>query len=226
VTPVSPSFASRRLRTPRRKPRNAYHHGNLRQALVDQAVRTIHGAGVETLTLRDVGASLGVSRTALYRHFADKTALLAAVATDGFRALRTGLQAAWDAADHGRAGLEAQGWAYVRFALASPGHYRVMFGGFVAKANCDPELTTEASGAFGVLVAALAELQQQGLVREGDSEALALFVWSAVHGVAMLAIDGQLTRPGVSLDPVLHTVVQRIWDGIAAPDEPRRTAGH
>jgi len=130
-----------------------------------------------------------------------------------------------DAAGRGRAGLEAQGLAYVRFALANPGHYRVMFGGFVAKANCDPELTTEASGAFGVLLAALAELQEQGVVREGDPEALALFVWSAVHGVAMLAIDGQLTRPGRSLDQVPHLIVQRIWDGIAAPDEPRRAAG-
>jgi len=225
MAPVTPSPATSRLRTPRRKPRNAYHHGNLRQALLDQAVRTIHRAGVEALTLRDVGASLGVSRTALYRHFADKTALLAAVATDGFRGLRTSLEEAWGAAGRGRGGLEAQGLAYVRFALANPGHYRVMFGGFVAKANCDPELTTEASGAFGVLLAALAELQEQRVVREGDPEALALFVWSAVHGVAMLAIDGQLTRPGRSLDQVPHLIVQRIWDGIAAPDEPRRAAG-
>lgn len=212
---------ARTVRAPHRKPRNAYHHGNLRQALVDQAVRTIHRAGVEALTLRDVGAGLGVSRTALYRHFADKTALLAAVATEGFRALRASLQDSWDAAGRGQAGFEAQGLAYVRFALANPGHYRVMFGGFVAKADCDPTLTEEASGAFGVLLAALAELQRQGLARDGNPEALALFVWSTVHGVAMLAIDGQLTRPGLSLDPVLHAVVQRIWDGIAAPRSAR-----
>jgi AcrR family transcriptional regulator len=224
VAQNSPAAAARRPRAPQRKPRNAYHHGNLRQALVDQAVRTIHRAGVEGLTLRDVGASLGVSRTALYRHFADKTALLAAVATDGFRALRTALQEAWDGAGRGQAGFEAQGLAYVRFALASPGHYRVMFGGFVAKADCDPNLTTEASGAFGVLLAALTELQQRKLVRGGEPEPLALFVWSTVHGVAMLAIDGQLTRPGLSLDPVMHSVVQRVWDGIAVPGGPDRTA--
>ncbi len=222
---VAPVGAARRLRTPSRKPRNAYHHGNLRQALVDQAVRTIQRAGVEALTLRDVGASLGVSRTALYRHFADKTALLAAVATEGFRALRVALQDSWDLAGHGRAGFAAQGLAYVHFALANPGHYRVMFGGFVAKADCDPDLTTEASGAFGVLLAALAELQQQKLVRAGDPEALALFVWSTVHGVAMLAIDGQLTRPGLSLEPVMQTIVDRIWDGVCAPGRRRVAAG-
>ena len=224
MTSVSPSPgpATSRLRTPRRKPRNAYHHGNLRQALVDHAVQTIHRRGVEALTLRDVGASLGVSRTALYRHFADKTALLAAVATDGFRALRTALQDAWDGAGRGQVGFEAQGLAYVRFALAHPGHYRVMFGGFVAKTDCDPDLMTEASGAFGVLLSALVELQQQKLVRQGNPEPLALFVWSSVHGIAMLAIDGQLARPGLSLDPVLHAVVHRIWDGVAAPGGPRR----
>jgi AcrR family transcriptional regulator len=216
VPPLPSAPAVRRRPAPRRKPRNAYHHGNLRQALVDQAVRTIHGAGVEALTLRDVGASLGVSRTALYRHFADKTALLAAVATDGFRALRAALQESWDAGGHGRSGFEAQGLAYMRFALDNPGHYRVMFGGFVAKADCDPDLTVEASGAFGVLLAALRELQQQQLVRAGDPEALALFVWSTVHGVSMLGIDGQLARPGLSLAPVMHSIVQRIWDGIAA----------
>ena len=221
---MSPDSVVRRRAAPRRKPRNAYHHGNLRQALVDQAVRTIHRAGVEALTLREVGASLGVSRTALYRHFADKQALLAAVATDGVRALRTALQDAWDGGGRGQAGFEAQGLAYVRFALANPGHYRVMFGGFVAKADCDPKLTTEASAAFGVLLAALAELQQQKLVRSGDPEPLALFVWSTVHGVAMLAIDGQLTRPGLSLDLVMHTVVQRVWDGIAARGGSGRTA--
>ena len=73
-----------------------------------------------------------------------------------------------------------------------------------------------------MLLAALTELQQQELVRAGDLEALALFVWSTVHGVAMLAIDGQLTRPGLPLDPVMHAVVDRVWDGIAAPGAAAR----
>src|SRR5690606_9196847 len=106
---------------------------------------------------------------------ADKTALLAAVATDGFRALRLALERSWDGAGRGRPGFEAQGMAYMRFALDNPGHYRVMFGGFVAKADVDPDLTAEAAGAFGALLTALAELQQQGLVRPGHPEPLALF---------------------------------------------------
>lgn len=182
---------------------------------MDQAVRTIRAHGVEALTLRDAGASLGVSRTALYRHFADKTALLAAVATEGFRTFRLALVDSWERGGHGRAGFEAQGRAYIAFARANPGHYRVMFGGFIDKAACDPELAQEASGAFRALLDALVELQQQGLVRDGDPEQLALFAWATVHGVAMLAIDGQLARPGVDIDAVARGTVERIWDGVA-----------
>jgi AcrR family transcriptional regulator len=68
--------------------RRPYHHGNLRRALLDQALATIRSEGVDGLTLREIGTRTGVSRTALYRHFADKRALLSAVATEGFRALR------------------------------------------------------------------------------------------------------------------------------------------
>src|ERR687892_1743782 len=79
-----------------RKPRRPYHHGNLRRGLLDEALATIRAEGVDGLTLREIGARLGVSRTALYRHFADKRALLTAVATEGFRALREQLVAAWE----------------------------------------------------------------------------------------------------------------------------------
>lgn len=210
LVPV-PEFRSPR---PLRKPRHAYHHGHLRQALVDQAVRTIREKGVEALTLREAGARLGVSRTALYRHFADKQSLLAAVATEGFRAFREALAAAWEGQGRGRVGLQAMGRAYVRFALASPSHYRVMFGSFLAHAKCDPDLTVVAESAFRVLVDAITELQANGLVREGRADELAVFVWSSVHGLAMLAIDGQLGQPDASIDALATMTVERVWDGI------------
>jgi len=202
---------------PQRKRRNAYHHGNLRQALLDQALRIIRDEGVDALTLRDVGARLRVSRTALYRHFADKQSLLAAVATEGFRVFRAALTTAWDGAGHGRAGFLAQGRAYIRFALENPSHYRVMFGGYVAKGDCESELGVESEAAFRVLVDALIELQQAGLVRRDDPQALAVFVWASVHGTAMLAIGGQLARPDAPLDALAAFTVDRVWDAVAAP---------
>src|SRR5215468_9644695 len=83
-------------RKPRKKRAGQYHHGDLRRALIDQALRTIDKEGAEGLTLRGVGDALGVSRTALYRHFSDKQALVAAVASEGFRALRAALLDAWE----------------------------------------------------------------------------------------------------------------------------------
>ena len=81
-----------------RKPKDQYHHGDLRRALLQAAVRTLHKHGLDALTLRAVGEELGVSRSALYRHFADKSALLTAVASEGFRMLRSELSAAWQGA--------------------------------------------------------------------------------------------------------------------------------
>ena len=177
---------------PRRKRAGQYHHGDLRRALIDQALRTIDKHGVEGLTLRAVGEALAVSRTALYRHFSDKQSLIAAVAREGFRTLRLDLLAAWAREGHGEAGFEAMGQAYLAFAVARPSHYRVMFGRFVESKACDPELVQEAEGAFQALVDAVVAQQREGLVRRDDPVMLARFVWSVVHGIAMLTIDGQL----------------------------------
>src|SRR5918992_1101103 len=91
---------------PARRSRRPYHHGNLRRALLDETLATIRTEGVEGVTLRDIGARLGVSRTALYRHFTDKRALLAAVATEGFATLRRQLVTVWEGGGRGRAAFE------------------------------------------------------------------------------------------------------------------------
>src|ERR671912_854239 len=156
-----------------RKRADQYHHGDLSRSLLHEALRTIEKGGVSALTLRAVGEKLGVSRTALYRHFADKSALLAAVATEGFRTLRLHTQEAWDTHGGGRKGFEAMGEAYVRFAVEHPSHYRVMFGGHVRNASPDSDLAREGAGAFQVLVDALVAQQRDGLVRTDHPLALA-----------------------------------------------------
>src|SRR5262245_13473015 len=101
---------------PARKPRSRYHHDDLRRALIDEAMRTIHHEGVDALTVREAGQRLGVSRTALYRHFSDKSALLAAVARDGFQRFRQDLVEAWEDGGPTRDGFDRMGRAYVSFA--------------------------------------------------------------------------------------------------------------
>ena len=198
-----------------RKRATRYHHGDLSRALLAEALRTIQKNGVAALTMRALATTLGVSRTALYRHFADKSALLAAVATEGFRTLRLQTREAWEAQGGGRKGFEAMGEAYVRFAVEHPSHYRVMFGGYVRNASPDSELAREGAGAFQVLVDALVAQQGQGLVRRDNPLALAQYIWANVHGIAMLAIDGQLKQP---TGDVIRFANERMRTGIALTD--------
>lgn len=210
-------MASVRVSRPARKPRAQYHHGDLRRALLQAAVRTLQKQGLDALTLRAVGDELGVSRSALYRHFSDKAALLTAVASEGFRLLHDELRGAWQRADKGRAGSLAMGEAYVSFALDHPWHYRVMFGsGFDLDAD-DLELRQAGSSAFEVLVESLVELQAAGLVRGEDVRLQANFVWAVVHGVAMLAIDGTIEHQGTDPKALARYAVERLHTGIATP---------
>lgn len=208
--------AQGRRRTARtaRAPRETYHHGHLPHAMLREAVRVIQRHGAGALTLRGVGARLGVSRTALYRHFANKDALLAAVAAEGFRMLRRELQDAWTSQGGGRLGFEAMGRAYVGFAIRHPSHYRVMFGGALREANAalppDPD---GAGDAFGTLVDALVAQQRSGIVRNDDPVQLARYVWAVVHGVAMLAIDGVLRTPA-DVERLTSLAIERLRTGI------------
>lgn len=203
---------------PRKKPADRYHHGDLRSALLNEALRTIQAEGVEHLTLRTAGDRLGVSRTALYRHFADKQALLAAVGSEGFRMLRLALANAWESIGRGRAGFEAMADAYVNFAIEHPSHYRVMFGRFLESAAKDEDFSSEAQAAFQVLVDALVDQQTTGLVRRDDPLLMARFVWAVVHGVAMLAIDGQLQPGDEKAEALTRYGIERLRTAIAMAD--------
>jgi AcrR family transcriptional regulator len=146
--------------------------------------------------LRTVGGKLGLSRSALYRHFADKQALVAAVGCEGFRMLRQAIADAWEQNGRGRAGFEAMARAYGHFAVAHPSHYRVIFGGFIESSTKDEGYIGEAKGAFQVLVDALVDQQNTGLIRRDNPVLMARFVWAVVHGISMLVIDGQLREAG------------------------------
>jgi AcrR family transcriptional regulator len=200
--------------------RRRYHHGDLRAALIREAARTIDTAGVDGVTLRDVGRRVGVSRTALYRHFTDKAALLAAVAREGFQRFSGELQGAWTGAGGGVSGFEAMGAAYVRFAIANPAHYRIMFGRFRDLCESDPALAADASGSFQVLLDALASLERAGVIRSGNRPDFAHYIWATVHGVAMLAIDGQLGPDPAAADSLTAFTIARLSDAVVT-----RTSG-
>lgn len=195
--------------------KSRYHHGDLRRALLEEAVRTIRDDGAAALTLRAVGARLGVSRTALYRHFADKSALLNAVSEDGFNRLSEALELSWTNAGGGVPGFEAQGQAYVRFALDNPSHYRVMFGVWTSREHDDSALREAGTRAFQLLVHALTALQHDGVMRQDEApHHVARYVWAAVHGIAMLGIDGRLPDGPGGVRDVTDYAVRRLGTGI------------
>ena len=129
--------------------------------------------------------------------------------------LRQALVDAWDRRGRGQAGFEAMGTAYVNFAVTHPSHYRVMFGGFLESCSKDVEFVEEAKSAFQVLVDALVHQQQSGIVRADDPVLLARFVWSVVHGMAMLVIDGQLRGADDRGEALNRYATQRLRDAIA-----------
>lgn len=173
--------------------KRAYHHGDLERALVDTAVEMIQQDGVEALTLRGVGARLGVSRTALYRHFDGKQALLARVASEGFKRFHDALAAAVARAEARRTDpMRAMAAAYARFARSHPSHYQTMFSGVLTDGKRDPELQRHGDAAFNILLQTIRRGQSDGRIRKGNPVELAEVVWALSHGIATLGMAQQL----------------------------------
>lgn len=173
--------------------RETYHHGDLRQALINAALELVVEKDIGSLSLREVARRVGVSHTAPYRHFADKDALLAAVAEEGFGLLSRTLTEAMQQPNDPLKQLQACGVAYVRYALEHSSHYRVMFGAYGASSGQRyPTLADAAMQAFMVLVEGIIAGQEAGVIRLEDPKQLAWAAWSLVHGLAMLLIDGQI----------------------------------
>jgi AcrR family transcriptional regulator len=172
----------------------AYHHGQLRRALVEAAQQVLAERGADGLSLRECARRVGVSHAAPKHHFADKTALLTAVAAAGYRALAAEMDRRQTAAGvEPRAQLRAVGLGYVAFALERPSLFRLMFGE-TALDTGDGELTAAADAAFARLDRALAAVEAAEAAAPADPAARRLTAWSAVHGFATLWLAGHLQR--------------------------------
>jgi AcrR family transcriptional regulator len=191
-----------------------YHHGSLRAALVDRALDILRTDGLDALTLRAVARAAGVSQTAPYRHFADRRALVAAVAAEGFRGLEAAMQGAM-AHGGGRAGFKGIAFAYVRFAQENPALYRVMFGPEVANTEDLPELATSSRATLGFVQAGLEGLQRAGLIRSGDAALMAVALWGCMHGIVSLILDRQAETVTSDLDALVEATANLVMFGLA-----------
>jgi len=171
-------------------PRRPYHHGNLREALLQGAVRVIAELGPAAFTLREVARRAGVSHNAPYRHFRDKDALLAAVAAQGFRELTRAMRERSERQSNALDKLKQSGLAYVAFAIRRPQRFTAMFDAPVIACK-DPEYLQASQEAFNTLGNHTRNSQAEGQLPAGNTMARTLYAWSLVHGIAKLAVAGR-----------------------------------
>jgi AcrR family transcriptional regulator len=172
-------------------PKSTYHHGELRTALVRAAMELLEESGETALSLRAVARRAGVSPAAPYRHYADREALVSAVAAVGYRELAEQLAAAHPAPSTPDQ-LASVAIAYVQFALERPALFRIMFG---EPCDRDNDERVAATAAVSRYVRAIVERT----FPHADAEALATAVWALVHGLAFLHLDGKLDTSTPSL---------------------------
>jgi AcrR family transcriptional regulator len=200
-----------------------YHHGDLRQALVDASLQLIAQEGFGALTLREVARRAGVTHAAPYRHFADKEELLVAVAEEGFRAMAARMKERMARYRSPEERLRECGVAYVLFAVEHPAHFRVMFGPHFTK-PLKPAPPGSEADSFGLLVSCLGEMQRAENLRSGELPELALQCWSLVHGLASLLVDGllessELTR-GANVEALAGAQAELLVRGMMRAPRP------
>jgi AcrR family transcriptional regulator len=167
-----------------------YHHGNLRLALLDGAIAQIKEVGVEKLSLRGIARSVGVSQTAPYRHFKDKNALLAEIATQAFLDLYTPTSKHIRDDQSASDNLKVIGSTYLAFAIDNPEKYKLMFGPSIQCRSDYPNMISAGDKLFDVLIGQVERGIAEGIFLKGCPMVLANTLWTQAHGMASLTIDG------------------------------------
>jgi AcrR family transcriptional regulator len=192
-----------------------YHHGNLKEALLQEALNLIENEGVEKITTRELSKRLGVSYSAIYRHFASKDDLIGAVIEAGFDKLdaKVGPIIDYEELDSIEK-LNLMGKEYIQFALDNPNLYRTLFGNvFIQKREELCDLENEQCTSFEALVRVLSEGQEKGIFKESDPLIQASFVWSTVHGISNLLIDGHIMIQN-NFEAIYNTLNEMLLSGL------------
>lgn len=199
------------------KKKDQYHHGDLRSTLLEVATGMIAEEGVENLTMRGLSQQIGVSRTALYRHFDDKSALLAAIAEEGFNQLAQGIRQKTADGDEDILSRFGKMWmGYIGFAMENPTLYSLMFGKQIFNWQDYPGLLRAGTESFNEVVELVRMCQQANQMKSGDPVKLAYVAWSMAHGLATHTIDGRGNRVG-NREEVIQLAVQTLLDGMSQP---------
>ena len=197
--------------------RDHYHHGNLRQALIDETLTAIEQTGSAQISLRMLAQRLGVSHAAPYAHFPDKQALLTEIASEGLRRLATAIGAE-TASGSAERPLTAHIRAYLAFATQQPGLYRLMFGGGVVQSS-DNGFKAAERATIGALERLAAIVDPGPAIAVDVNQRRVSLIHGLLHGVALLTIahaDAEGADPGRDLDALSDDLAATLTDGIRA----------
>ena len=195
-----------KLRSTMSESNKKYHHGDVPRALMDAALISIRENGVERLSLRALARDVGISQTAPYRHFKDKTHLLVKLASEGFYTLATQKRET-RINPYSQENLIDVGIAYVQFAKSHPEQYKLMFGSSIENRRDYPELMDASHTAFQCIFEQVEEGIKAGFLVDRDPEILAKSCWTTVHGIASLLIDGFFENVDYNFDDFLRQQV-------------------
>jgi AcrR family transcriptional regulator len=204
--------------------RDRYHHGDLRRSLIQAGLQVLAERGVDALTLREVARRAKVSQAAPYHHFTDKADLVGAITQHGFENFAGALQAGADEVGGGALQrLTGMGLAYVRFAVANPALFRLLFRPEL-RGGTREEPATEAmeragSAAYQVFLDAVTAAVQEGSV-QGSVEDVALAALSIVHGLSTLLVDGPIDLRQRPPDTLARVVISALGAGITSHLRP------
>lgn len=197
-----------------------YHHGDLKNALINAGIAILAEEGAGALSLRKVARRAGVSHAAPYAHFADKQTLIAAIAADGHRQIYARLTAVMenDAGDVRSLFLHAV-WAYVQFGLDSPAHYRVTFSGVIQDEHSYPEFVELSQRNLNLLKEIVEQCRSAGILAEDgvDADVQAAVLWGLIHGLVSLMIQGQLPSELLSQNPPEKLVIAMLRQVVRVP---------
>lgn len=173
-------------------PRKGYHHGNLRQALIEATLKLVEQKGPTGFTLAEAAKNAGVSAAAPYRHFEGREALIEEVARQGFEIFADLMEFAYNKGDGSPLSrFESTGRAYLAFARKHPGHYICMFESGVSM-NASPELANASSRAFGTLIHAAEKLTENlPAEKRPPASMVSQHIWALSHGVVELFARGE-----------------------------------
>ncbi len=192
--------------------------GDLREKVMSAGLALIEEAGVQALSMREVARRAGVSHQAPYHHFGDKAAILAALAAEGFAEMAAAMRRAAGRETTPQKRVEAIGRAYIRFALARPALFKLMFQSELVAIEAHDKAQSQAMDAFGFLVSLIEEAA--GERSPMQRQALVFAAWSLVHGVSTLILENRLQQrlpPGVTPEAAADAVLQVFGELFDAP---------